>query len=79
MQAYSFRRMTLEDLAMIHRWLETPAVREWWIDADDLAEPDVAMWVVSFNDRPFAFMQDYDPHASEGHHFAQSAASLTRD
>ena len=65
---------------MIHRWLETPAVREWWIDADgkpadpieadDLAEPDVAMWVVSSHDRPFAFMQDYDPHASEGHHFA---------
>jgi aminoglycoside 6'-N-acetyltransferase len=65
---------------MIHRWLETPAVREWWIDADgkpadpiqadDLAEPDVEMWVVSFQGRPFAFMQDYDPHASEGHHFA---------
>jgi aminoglycoside 6'-N-acetyltransferase len=79
-QAYSFRRMRLDDLVMVHRWLKAPAVREWWIDAegrpadpieaDDLAEPDVAMWVVSFEGRPFAFMQDYDPHAWDGHHFA---------
>ncbi len=65
---------------MIHRWLETPAVRRWWIDADgrtaepigpgDLAAKDVAMWIVSFGDRPFAFLQDYDPHAEPGHHFA---------
>lgn len=65
---------------MIHRWLDSAAVREWWIDADgkpsepiqenDLAQPDVAMWVVSFQDHPFAFMQDYDPHAEEGHHFS---------
>jgi aminoglycoside 6'-N-acetyltransferase len=77
---YSFRRMTRADLAMIRRWLDAPAVREWWIDADgkpaapieadDLAAPAVAMWIVSFDDRPFAFMQDYDPHAWAGHHFA---------
>ena len=80
MQGYSFRRVIPDDLLMIHRWLETAAVRKWWIDAEgkpsepiqatDLAQPDVAMWIVSFKDRPFAFAQDYDPHAEEGHHFS---------
>ncbi|WP_279482494.1 GNAT family N-acetyltransferase [Aureimonas sp. SK2] len=80
MQADRFRRATGEDLATLHRWRETPAVRRWWIDADgrpsepisldDLAAPDVAMWIVSLGDRPFAFMQDYDPHAVAGHHVA---------
>lgn len=79
MQVYSFRPVAVSDLPMIHRWLETPAVRQWWIDAegnpadpimaDDLDEPDVDMWIVSFAGRPFAYMQDYDPHAVEGHHF----------
>lgn len=80
MKPYSFDRVTIGDLPMIHRWLAAPAVREWWIDAhgnpadpieaDDLLEPDVDMWIVSFHGRPFAFMQDYDPHFTEGHHFS---------
>jgi aminoglycoside 6'-N-acetyltransferase len=63
---------------MVLGWLETPAVREWWVDADgqpsdpfdedDLNDPRVTMWIVCYRDRPFAFMQDYDPHAWPDHH-----------
>jgi aminoglycoside 6'-N-acetyltransferase len=79
METYSFRRVTAADLAMIRRWLETPAVREWWVDAEgqpsspieeeDLTDQNVAMWIVSYLGDPFAFIQDYDPHAWDGHHF----------
>jgi aminoglycoside 6'-N-acetyltransferase len=80
MGTYSFRRVTTADLSMVRCWLETPAVREWWIDVEgqpadpieeeDLADPHVAMWIVSILGDPFAFIQDYDPHAWEGHHFS---------
>lgn len=76
---YDFRRATAADLPMIGRWLETPEVRTWWIDAagqpsdpideEDLNDPHVCMWIVVCGDRPFAFIQDYDPHAWPGHHF----------
>ena len=79
MEMYHFEKVKIAHLPMIHRWLETPAVRQWWIDAegkpadpiqaDDLAAPSIDMWIVSLRGRPFAFMQDYDPHASQGHHF----------
>lgn len=79
MPVYDFRRASPHDLSLIHKWLETPAVREWWVDADgepadpidedDLNEPDVAMWIVSYQSTPFAFIQDYDPHAWPDHHF----------
>lgn len=79
METYTFRLATTADLPLILRWLKTPAVREWWIDAagqpadpieeKDLADPHVAMWIVSHLSEPFAFIQDYDPHAWDGHHF----------
>ena len=79
MSVYDFRRALSDDLSLLHKWLDTPAVREWWVDADgepadpideeDLSEPDVAMWIVSYQSTPFAFIQDYDPHAWQGHHF----------
>lgn len=78
-ETYSFRRVASDDLSMVGRWLETPAVREWWIDSeghpagpieeDDLADDHVAMWIVSYLGNPFAWIQDYDPHAWDGHHF----------
>lgn len=80
MHSYSFRRATIADLPRLHEWVQTAPVRQWWIEADgepsarmgaeDLAAPDVAMWIVSLDGRPFAFLQDYDPHAEAGHHFA---------
>lgn len=74
MTAYSFRPMTAEDLPMVRGWIATPEVAPWWDGDDDLEEglsaPDTRQWIVSLRDRPFAYMQDYDPHAWPGHHFA---------
>lgn len=77
--AYSFRAATTADLSMISQWLQTPEVRRWWIDAegkpadpigaDDLDNPHIAVRIVSHLGAPFAFIQDYDPHAWTGHHF----------
>lgn len=79
METFGFRRMTGADLPMVKRWLETPAVQEWWVATDgqpsdpieqkDLDDPHVVMWIVSYRGKPFAFIQDYDPHAWAGHHF----------
>ncbi len=66
--SYSFRLMTAEDFPMARRWLETPEVRRWWGDPDgeislleeDLDDPRMAMWIVSHEGWPFAYIQDYD-------------------
>ncbi|MBY4610034.1 acetyltransferase [Rhizobium sp. 9T] len=73
---YSFRRATLDDLPLLAAWQSTPHVRAWWdsdepYDAEDLADPRVARWIVSTAERPFAFMQDYTVHGWEDHHFAK--------
>ncbi|CAK7260839.1 aminoglycoside 6'-N-acetyltransferase (plasmid) [Shinella sp. WSC3-e] len=79
MSDYRFRRMLIDDLPMVQRWVETPAVRQWWVDANghpssidkhDLSNTNVAMWIVSYRGAAFAFIQDYDPHAWAGHHFS---------
>ncbi|WP_029061085.1 GNAT family N-acetyltransferase [Labrenzia sp. DG1229] len=72
---YSFRRATLDDLALLEAWQSTPHVLEWWssdepYDEADLADPRVARWIVSTSERPFAFMQDYTVHGWGDHHFA---------
>ena len=77
--AYDFRPMSTDDLAMVNAWLDTPEVARWWIEAEGLpgekldvaylAETDTQHWIVSLDGLPFAFMQDYDPHAHDGHHF----------
>jgi aminoglycoside 6'-N-acetyltransferase len=54
-------------------WRGAPHVAEWWGDAteaEEVAEESVAKWIVELDGRPFAFAQDYDPHAWEGHHVA---------
>ncbi len=60
---------------MLAAWQATPHVSAWWdaddpYDADDLAEPKVARWIVSLAGRPFAFLQDYTVHGWDTHHFA---------
>ena len=75
--SYGFRPMTREDFPIARRWLETPEVRRWWADPDgeasldeaDLDDPSIRMWIVSSEGRPFAYLQDYAPHAWPGHHF----------
>ncbi len=74
MSSYGFRPMTADDLPMVRAWIATTNVAPWW-DADDdfkdaLASPDTRPWIVSHEGRPFAYIQDYDPHAWAGHHFA---------
>jgi aminoglycoside 6'-N-acetyltransferase len=75
--AYAVRPMTAADLSLVRSWLETPEVRRWWGDpteqaallAADLDEPRMAMWIVSREDRPLAYIQDYDPSGWALHHF----------
>jgi len=72
---YNFRRVTVNDLALLAERQSNPHVRKWWdsdkpYDEADLAEPRVDRWIVSKAERPFAFMQDYTVHGWDNHHFA---------
>ncbi|TPW32281.1 acetyltransferase [Martelella alba] len=72
---YGFRRATMDDLALIMAWRSRPHVRKWWdlgkpYSEEEMADPRVARWIVSTNERPFAFMQDYSVHGWADHHFA---------
>jgi aminoglycoside 6'-N-acetyltransferase len=66
--SYSFRPAQRSDMLLLRRWLRTPDVVRWWGDPveqsalleGDLGEPLMVMRIVSFNDRPFAYAQDYD-------------------
>ena len=68
---YEFRSMTAQDLPTVRRWLQTPHVSEWWGDPDqqfalvsgNLSDPAMEQFVVSTEDRPFAYLQCYDPTA----------------
>ena len=70
---YSFHKVTPGDLDLLRTWHATPHVRTWWDadddEADDLTDPRVARWIVQHAGRPFAYMQDYDVHGWDGHHF----------
>ena len=65
---YRFRPAEHCDLPLLRRWLQTPEVVRWWGDPaeqaalleGDLSEPLMVMRIVSFNERPFAYAQDYD-------------------
>jgi aminoglycoside 6'-N-acetyltransferase len=64
---YVFRPMSLGDLPMIRRWLETPEVVCWWGDPDeqyalvsgDLDHPDMDQFIVAFDGHPFGYIQCY--------------------
>ena len=68
---YQFRPVRVEDLPMVRRWLETAEVREWWGDPDtqfalvreDLSHPAMDQFIVAAGDRPFAYLQCYNPNA----------------
>jgi aminoglycoside 6'-N-acetyltransferase len=69
--AYAFRPMTAMDFEIIRRWLATPHVAQWWGDpreqfaliSEDLDHPAMDQFIVSQSDRPFAYLQRYDPTA----------------
>jgi aminoglycoside 6'-N-acetyltransferase len=74
---YQFRRMTPADLKLVNTWVRQPHVAEWWsekddadaFDADVFTEADFNTWIVSLDNHPFAFLQDYNPHLYPDHHF----------
>ena len=71
---YGFRRATSNDRAMLMAWQALPHVREWW-DSDEpnseeeFADSRVSRWIVTLDEKPFAYIQDYTVHGWEGHHF----------
>ncbi|MFT4129192.1 GNAT family N-acetyltransferase [Labrys sp. (in: a-proteobacteria)] len=75
---YRFRPAAVGDLPLLAAWLREPEVACWWQDADkqlellreDLADPRMVMRIVSFEARPFAYVQDYEVHAWEQPHLA---------
>jgi len=74
---YRFRPVTPADLPLLYEWRAQPHWAEWWgaAEMDDdffeeaMADPHTATWIVELDGRPFAYAQDYDPHAWEGHPF----------
>jgi aminoglycoside 6'-N-acetyltransferase len=76
--SYSFREARADDMALIRVWLRGPEVSRWWGDPieqaamleGDLIEPDMAMRIVSFNAKPFAYAQDYPVDRWPQPHFA---------
>src|SRR5262249_51386708 len=71
MAPYQFLPMSAADLPLVRRWLHAPHVALWWGDAreqfalvrDDLDEPAMDQFIVVMDDRPFAYLQCYDPSA----------------
>jgi aminoglycoside 6'-N-acetyltransferase len=68
-----FRRMVLDDLTQLHRWLQVPQVLEWWWGGvaptyEAVAEkygPDIAdgaltrAYLILYADRPIGYIQTY--------------------
>jgi aminoglycoside 6'-N-acetyltransferase len=67
--AYEFRPMTAADLPLVLHWLKQPHVVEWWGDtheqfalvSGDLEVEAMEQFIVALGDRPFAYIQCYDP------------------
>jgi aminoglycoside 6'-N-acetyltransferase len=65
-------------MLLLRGWLRTPEVVRWWGDPseqaamleEDLTEPGMVMRIVSFDEKPFAYAQDYDVHRWPQPHFA---------
>jgi aminoglycoside 6'-N-acetyltransferase len=70
-RAYAFRAMTADDLPMLRAWLARPHVAAWWGDPDeqfalvsgDLDHPAMNQFIVTVDDRSFAYLQCYDATA----------------
>ena len=65
----------MADLGLLMTWQARPHVRAWWgadppYDLEKLADPRVARWIVSTENGPFAYLQDYSVHGWPQHHFA---------
>jgi aminoglycoside 6'-N-acetyltransferase len=71
MASYQFRAMSAADLPLIRQWLEMPQVTQWWGNAAkqfelisaDLEHSAIDQFIIEVNNRPFAYLQCYDPAA----------------
>jgi aminoglycoside 6'-N-acetyltransferase len=69
--AYRFQPMSAADLPLVRQWLAAPHVAQWWgepgeqfaLVSEDLEQPAMDQFIVAVDDRPFAYLQCYDPHA----------------
>lgn len=71
----------MRHFSMLKTWLATPAVKQWWGDPteqadillEDIRDSRMAMTmnIVTLEDHPFAFIQDYEVHAWPQKHLAQ--------
>jgi aminoglycoside 6'-N-acetyltransferase len=81
-QEYTFRSVVRSDIPRLNEWLRTPEVVRWWGDPEeqaallradllqaDLDEPCMVMRIVSYEGRPFGYVQDYDVHVWPQPHF----------
>ena len=76
--SYRFRPAAVDDFPLLVRWREMPDVLRWWGAWEDpaneyrahLADPNMALWIIEHEGRPFAFAQDYDCHAWDPHPFS---------
>jgi aminoglycoside 6'-N-acetyltransferase len=81
-QPYAFLPMTAADLATVRNWLARPHVAQWWGEPDeqlalirgDLQHPSMDQFIVAFDERPFAYLQCYDPAAWPQHGFGDLPA-----
>lgn len=63
--------MSSGDLPLVRRWLAAPHVAQWWGNAaeqfalvsEDLEHPAMDQFLVTSDERPFAYLQCYDPAA----------------
>jgi aminoglycoside 6'-N-acetyltransferase len=68
---YQFRPMSAADLPLVRTWLAMPHVAQWWGDAaeqfklvsEDLEHPEMDQFIVVKGERPFGYLQCYDPAA----------------
>jgi RimJ/RimL family protein N-acetyltransferase len=70
----AFRRLTDDDLPLMQRWLNQPAVKQWWDDSAETVEQvrehygpairgdePTQPFVIVFDGRPIGYIQSYRP------------------
>ncbi len=76
LRGYVIRAVAEADLPLIAGWRAQPHVTQWWgepdvePEAEKLGDPNIDPWLVEFDGRPFAFLQDYRVHAWNPHPFS---------
>lgn len=68
---YGFRRAVAADLPLLTEWLRAPHLTRWfdnWVP--ELERPDVRCWIVTLDEMPLGYIQDYRIGSFEDHHLA---------